>query len=787
MALRVPASIKKKGRRFLWLVLMAIVSCGSCHAAVSYWKTFEETDIHAKFLKENAWLMNKSRWSLHVDTSKQKLPRSRLGAFAVGNGYAFTLIGLNQPLNTLHGMTGPTYSSPFFGDEWIEVSADGEKTDLPKQRIWLARGTAVVVTQEKNDQIELYTVNFAPPGLQAIMRVLIVKNISAAALKNVSVVCKLYGDKEETQNEMLQKRDDRLLSTGALDEKAYVENGGVVIPFGDVAPGGEKTAVHYLILTRSDEDKTKTLSALKKERLTLLSKTKAYWDKWLSDALKIITPDEKVNDFIEGMAVSLKIQQMANGAQVPVVKYADRSHDRENVNIARFLLFMGKFEDVKDMILFCYKAAIKNGEIINSQDILTDVAHLPPEPDWETMPLDNINAHYHAAERPSWTILQFYWYYKHTDDAALIKKVYPYLRRNLAGQEITDEGLLPFHGDDMGQIIFPMYVSKAPLEKMVSADSSFAFVAAAEGMREMAERLGKKDDAVLFKNLADKVRNAAEKHYWLTGENNYVPALMKDSGDAVKQLFADIGLKPVWTGYVKYGDEIHAKKNLLSHINVLLRTDGTLKMAQNTPVYFGQVPGLFLYNLSYFDHPHAEKAFNAIDFIADPAGQFAEAHKNNHLPLAVNMDATGLKKEDARRLGPWEGSVNAYAAAFYLTGIAADAQKNELLLAPHLPNGWEKLQVKNCHVGKNVVDFEVFDPGRGVRVYSIMNKGKEKISVNVTASFLKKAEVKKLIINNKEISADSFVVDDEWGTTRIKNIKADTLPKSKVKIEINYH
>ena len=181
-----------------------------------------------------------------------------------------------------------------------------------------------------------------------------------------------------------------------------------------------------------------------------------------------------------------------------------------------------------------------------------------------------------------------------------------------------------------------------PLQNMFSADSSFAFAAAAEGMKVMAERLGKMDDALLFQQLADRVRNSAENHYWLKDGNYYAPALRNDSKDAVSALFADIGLKPAWTGYSDGGSgdiHDHAKENLLTNMNVLLRTDGTLKMAQNSPIYHGQVPGLFLYNLAYFDHPHAEKAFNALDMIADPAGQFAEAHKSNHLPLAVNMDA----------------------------------------------------------------------------------------------------------------------------------------------------
>ena len=730
-------------------------------------------------LKENPWLLNKSSWSLYID---RRLRRSRLGAFGIGNGKVFTLMGLNLPLNTFHNMTGPTYSHPFFGDEWIELKIGKEKVNLPKQWIWQVRGAGVVITKEIDDNVELYTVNFVPPDLEAIVRVIIIRNISDNIINDLSLSCKLFGDKEERGGELLQRRGERLLFLGCLDKDSYIKEGDLIIPLGNIKKEEEKLTIHYLCLNKKEKEKIKIIKILNRERLKLLEKTKNYWEDWLSHSLKVISPDEKVNDLIEGMKIALKIQQMSSGAQTPVVKYADRSHDRENVNISRFLLTVGKYNDVKEIIQFCYKVAIKTGKVLNSQDILTNIDNLPPEPDWSKVPLDNINNDYHTAERPSWTILQFYWYYKYTNDLELIKKCYPYLKRNLTGQEVSEDFLLPFHGDEMYQATFPFYVSKVSLSKMYSADSSFTFVAAAEGMQEIAQACGELKDSIKFKELANKVRTSAEKYYWQEDLGFYAPAMLKDSKELIKRPFSDINLKPIWTGYIK--DLSRARRNLLELMKILSMPDGTLKMAEFADVYHGQIPGLFLYNLAYLDHPYAETAFNSFNFIADPAGQFSEAHGNNHLSVCMNTDPSGFKKEDARRFGPWEGSVNAYSIVYYLTGIRIDAQKNELYLLPHLPNNWDKLQVKNCYIRENPVEFTVSELD-GERVYLIENKGEESVFVNLTVS-LKKAEVKELLINDKKQDINSFTIENEWGCLRIKDIKMQVMSHSKMKVKVKF-
>ena len=86
------------------------------------------------------------------------------GAFAVGNGAMFALMGLSDPLNTLHSAVGPVYDKRerFFGDVAIELEEDGEVAAFEREWIARVRSTAVNVTRADTRFSSVYTVDFAP-------------------------------------------------------------------------------------------------------------------------------------------------------------------------------------------------------------------------------------------------------------------------------------------------------------------------------------------------------------------------------------------------------------------------------------------------------------------------------------------------------------------------------------------------------------------------------------------------------------------------------------------------
>ncbi len=732
------------------------------------------------FFREHPALLNLSELKFEVDKSVKKPSRTRLGAFGIGGLNAFTVLGLCYPFNTFHNTT--TYYFPFFGDSQAAVEIDGKPVDFPKDAIWYVRRASIAVTKEENESLALATVNFSPPNSGALVRVAILK--AAADLNDVFLFADIFGDKDAAGSELVQTRGDgntkRTLYIGSLDGAAIIDSGRIGIRIPSLKKNEEKVFYFYYIIQGGRDTKASVLDRLKNDKQKLVSKTVDYWSDYLKDSATFTTPDARFNDMLDGMKIALKIQRNENGGQTPTVKYADRVHDRENIYINRFYLMAGMPRDAEDIMMFGYRAAAKAGVIQNSRPADMDLSGAPENPDWEHMPLDDFESEYFVAERPSWTVIQFCWLYKYTNDLELMKKVYPYLRRNLTGQNITPEGLMPFHGDDMGQITIPTYVTSGiRLPAMYSFESSLAFAAAAKGLAEIAVKLGKSDDAKLFDEMRAKVEAAIFKYYW-NDKGYFHIALRKDNLAPVADLFALIGLQPAWLDYDLGADKM--EKNFMTNADRLGQSDGSIKMAARATIYHGQTQGLYLYNLKYFNDPRAERLFHLlIDKISDPAGQFSEAQQaGTHSHISFSVDQTGKGKEDARRFGPWEGGENAAALIYYLTGMDADAAAMKLTLSPEIPKGWDKWQLTGGRIGANTYDISVADSGSEL-IYTFINRGPSPVELDLSLP-IGARKPQSVLIDGQQIPIDKLKLVTASGRTVIKNIPEEVEKKIQVMI-----
>lgn len=679
--------------------------------------------------REHRGLLNTSALGQTVDKKVRKLNRPKLGAFGIGGLNAFTLMGLSYPFNTYHNTT--TYYHPFFSDSWIGVEAAGKAVDFPLETIRYVRGTSVAVTLEQNDTIAMATVNFSPPESGAFVRIVVLKAL--ADVRDIYLFADVYGDKETRGNEIIQVRDEgrrlRTMHVGSLDGKAIEKDGRLGVRLESLKKGEEKVFYFYYWIQNRNEDGTKLLKHLETDREKLVDATMQWWKGYLAGTTRLETPDARLDDLIEQMKIALKIQRNASGAQVPVVKYADRSHDRENLRIEQFYLMAGMPGDAENMMLYGYKAALKSGVIHNSMEADMDLSGPTREPDWDKIPMDNFESTYFVAERPSWTVLAYYWIYRETGDLSFVKKVYPYLRRNMTAQEIEPNGLMPFHGDEMYQISFPSFVSGVLLKDMYSLESSLAFVAASRGFEEIAAKLGHAEDARWCRAARGRVEAAIYKYYW-GGNGWFYPALLKKDEKPVEGMFPLVGLELSWVGYPF--DEEKMRSNFLAMYNTVGQKDGSIKMGGRAPMYHGQLQGLLLYDMKYFRHPDAEKTFHlVIDKVADPAGQFSEAQKNDHTHVSFSVDQGGKGKEDARRFGPWEGGTVAASLMYYLTGMDVDAPRKLVRLVPEMPSGWKQWKLVDGRIGGNRFDLTAKDEN-GKLIYRFVNKGQNALKVGLS-------------------------------------------------------
>lgn len=735
-----------------------------------------------RFFRDHPALLDLSTLSIEVDKTVKKPSRARLGAFGIGGLNAFTLMGLSYPFNTYHNTA--TYYFPFFGDSRVALEAGGKEIDFPKDAIWYVRGASVAVTREEDARLSMFTVNFSPPETGALVRVVILS--AREDVKGARLFAELFGGCETKGGTLVQTRDTgartRTLTVGSLDGGAgSAADCRLTVDVPELKKGDEKVFYFYYAIQTGENPGETVAARLMAEKTGLLDETVAYWRNYLAGSTRLVTPDARLNDMVENQKIAERIQRNGNNAMVVVVKYADRSHDRENLHVTRYYLMMGMPEDARAIMMYGYYAAQVEGAILNSQAADLDISRLPASVDWEHIPLDNDDSIRHVAERPSWTILMYYRYFKQTGDLDTIRTVYPYLRRNLVGQEITPEGLMPFHGDEMGQITIPTYISSGQqLSKFYSFESSFAFSVAARGMEEIADALGKPEDRALFAGLRERVETAAEKYYWMEKDGFYAIMLRKSNLEPIVKPFPLVSLNAITAGYDKYPERF--RLNLLNTIDALRQKDGSIRMARGASLYHGQLQGEYLFNLKYFHHPLAARMFYLlVHEISDPAGMLSEAMSNSHAHLSLSIDQTGKAKEDARRFGPWESALDVASVVYYLTGMSADARTMEVRLVPEMPKGWDKWELRDGAVKKNHFDFFASDDGKAME-WRFVNKGPEPLNVSLELPIGKRRPAR-ILIDGAERPLTDFTLEEAPDGTLIKGIGGKVEKEFTVRLE----
>lgn len=660
-------------------------------------------------------LTDVSVWRLD---STQKGGKS--GAFAIGNGSAFAVLGLSRPINTLENIIGPSYQkrAGFLGKWSVALEREGRPVSLPDWVAARVRGTAVVVTRERGEGVALYTVNFAPgrswPGLPAIAREVWVANESEGPLKGLAVRHRFEGmhiERVDKKRGIVFLSHGRiLLSLGTVEgAPPRIEGDEVIFRLPRIPPGHSVAMRTFLAIGETAEGLESTIKVLRGRPIW---SPEGMWLKWRERGLNIKAPDERVVDFLDTALLLCKAQQSALGGFSPMHGYTFYWIRDANGPI-RLFLACGFFEDVRRCLKWHFEACSTLGEVPNSVPLDLKPKG-PPKADWS-------RAKVPKAEIASFVVLQHVWYWKATGDISLPKRHLPMLERCLLGQELRPDGRLPFHGDETYR--FPGYfffgqTGRFPVDYVhlstLSADSAFEFVTACKGLAEIEKELGRERMADRLARLAEFVRRATEEFYWRKDLGFYAPASSPLSKWQVHPVpFANINLRPLWVGYLE-ADDPKAIRNAINTASILSRGDGMVKTTPTFGYYTGMVPGYLLYNLAAIDHPAAEAALEALLRGATPTGEFCEMH------LPGDRPAT-RKLWGFHRLRPWETGINAEAVVFYLLGMRQNAPRRVLGLCPRLPFGWRWMEAERIRCGDSTLSLKVQD-FEGRRVYKIRHK-----------------------------------------------------------------
>lgn len=677
-------------------------------------------------------LLDVSSWSHGGEVLSDPLRHRLLPDYGVGNGHAFALIGYGEPINTLHSMVGPYYhkGEGFFGDVSVTLrDSAGEPRVWDEEWAGWVRGAPVVHTQALSAGLLLSTTDFAPlvgdvehSARRAMVRVVVVTNLSDQSVSGHSLSLECARPQVLVNGGWREERDERSRTLVAIEEPgAVIGQSAFQVSLGSLAPGAERVVVLASVTDDAAERFDETLASLSLESVDdYLTETLGAWRAKTEGATHLLTPDERVNDYLEGQRTIILSQQAYNGSSQPMSEYTG-AWLRDQAGPIRYLLSSGMTESAKEMLDYLWLATLAQGEILNMSFGDYQPADALPEPDWSSM---GVMDGRERAESPSYVPLMSYWYWRASGDGAFLDERIGWLRACLDLQDIR-EGLLPFSTDETFRTAMAAAHGHAVFEQFelnfLSANSSFLWVAAAEGLAEMASGLLGDEGALIAADYlaqADAMRAAAEAMYAVPS-GAYHPYVYEDTKAPAPAPFEDVNTKPLWSGYSASDDpEAHAQLDAL--IEALGGEDGTLisplpedfepvlDHPMSDGVYTGMSPGYFLSNLAETHHPLAEAAFNALERHASPSGATPEYHiLDDYGPLHAVYDPIGGTGDYPARFRPWEGGILADAAYSYLLGPRCDALSATLDLAPNLPNNWAWLEVKALRCGDTRVDLSI--------------------------------------------------------------------------------
>lgn len=621
-------------------------------------------------LVEHPWLLDAN--SCCLTWTADTLRPDEAGVWAVGNGYIFAHAGLALPFNRLMGITGPTYQTDghhrvegAFGDAWFELRSQAGALLWPRQQIWRPRQSGVLVTRAHDGTTALVTVDFAPPGMPVLVR--IVEIWGARSMPDQTVlVLRLPAGVPLNGAGLLEAehRPGQVLVAGPLDGRAAARRGALTISIGDQR--ARENVVRFAIVLAAGEDTDAAAAHLRSVQLPIrrLEETRAFWQSWLAGtetpplwAQRLPGPTSDValvRDLIEMTKVNLKMQQALPGGGVSPMVHFKGTWARDNNGAIRAFLAIGAKAEARALLEYYYAASVALGEIPNRAPLDLDVAGVDEPGDWSRIPVPH-------AEVPSFIVLQHRWWLEAGGDADLVRRHWAYLRRCATGQRLSPEGLLPFHGDEtyLHGALYAIFPERCgwPNDLIAedgrrdytpwSLEATAAYVVAQEAMGWMSERIGRPEERAGYLVEAVRVRRTVERRFWLERHGWYAPALYPLSGAPHEPPFAPVNLALLWLGY-GHPAALRARANVSATISQI----GFTAVAPRCEYNVGMTPGYLLWNLLATRSELAPFALATLVAMASVAGEWAEVYGPHGRPHG------GYDQANPNRLRPWEGGIN---------------------------------------------------------------------------------------------------------------------------------
>ena len=675
----------------------------------------------ADFLKDRSWMNDLYSWNETFDLDHQKVEANKTGAYCVGNGRCFALVGLSAPLWNWSNLYGASYQEPDLGGMHMTITQAGLEVAYPKQRIGWVRRSGVVKVHAEGPTLTLESYDFAPVAPSdnnawdnppVLVRLVHLTNSGNQDQNDLDIELKVqpewnlkYSVKDQEHEvlwEQMPKKPKkktywRLGSFNPKRTKVWDHNLHYSVPA--LKAGEETWAAFYLVAANSSGDNSSQTEEIKKKGpVKLLDETRDYYTTWFEKGTTF-SGDPKLADLFEIESLIFKSQQNYSGSFTPIIGYT-YAWIRDNNGPIRWFLKTGHLDEAKRAMDFFYGVASTTGSLPNS--IRVDFPL-----DYHVKDLSKMRVEF--AETPNWIVLQYWWYYLTTGDIELIRARWSYLKRCILGQLNVDDKFF-FQRDEtylwclesriFDYVPFPNYFLST---FAFSTDSSFEIVSAADHLAYLGKYLEMDKDVSALKKYAEEVRSKTEENYWNNKGGYWAPA-QSLLGPLYNAPFANILLNPFWCGYSRndlspmgetpedFKRAVDAIKNAYPWLG---REDGFWKTTPTVDYYVGMNPGQLLYDLCKARLPWADSAYQATLKTATPSGDFTEMYDGSYHPWnppSLGVGTTG-------RVRPWEGGLNTEALLEYLTGFQPDAGNGRVVFAPHLPENMKEFNAQRLWIG----------------------------------------------------------------------------------------
>ncbi len=739
-----------------------------------------------------------ARVSHYATTNEGANPKdpSFMGAVAAGNGLVFALFGYGRPTNSMHSFAGPGYdiADGFFGDYSLLLSpaGSGELSVFDIERVAHSLSAPVVITVGKVGAVELHTADFAPwfngqgGQDQELLRHCVIRNVTVrnggdAESADFNVVVKAFNRDVTSPSDgvMVENREARMLVTRVSGASATVDGTRMTIPVGVLAAGAEKSfVVSHCAHATGDIPAMPEINVLQ-----LVKGTAAQWNLWEENLVDVVTPDPMVNDFIDGMKMTLKLQTADSGATCPMSEYT-RTWARDNMGPVVGMLSLGGFEDVEGYLDYVYHAILVEGDLKNSYSAVYDQDWgLLSVPDWSAMPPlgdGAIGKKRVSAETPSYMVLMYGLHNRFTGKTDRIVERRGLLHRCLFAQGFGPGDMLPFTGDETYRAAMNAAMGLEDLdfpheEWNWSGNSSALWLGAAREYRRFMAVADAANESDLSGEVAqaaarfDEVEQATQTAF--TGDDGCFAAYVAMADGTRSAPFEDASLQVTWSGW-KDGDDGYAQKAFECLYGYAKTVDGEICselderhmwVFRNATegVYTGMLPGYTLHSMTVLGHPHASDAFNMVRESLSSTGDIQEYMiLDDHSGLTIMYNADGIVEPSdyTAKYRPWEGGIVLDAVMQYLFGFEPDANTHAMELRPHLPNNWPTMSANRLRAGDDRFDLTVTATKTGHQVKIVPVKiNSEPWTVSLRWDLVGGRQLVRAVNNGVEVDSGAIV------------------------------